>query len=163
MSILEFDQYLFDLTEFMKEDVDLVLKASDKFLHELFFVDRTNYFELKEADALLAEGHSRLTTPLLNLVMVMLAIFAVLGGDFSRKGYSKRIAWATGGAITVLIVQLVVQSAAADDPALNAAQWGFPISTIALLSYIYFARGRHLGGIERPQLDLLRKAGEAAS
>ncbi len=163
LSILEFDQYLFDLTEFMKEDVDLVLKASDKFLHELFFVDRTNYFELKEADALLAEGHSRLTTPLLNLVMVMLAIFAVLGGDFSRKGYSKRIAWATGGAITVLIVQLVVQSAAADDPALNAAQWGFPISTIALLSYIYFARGRHLGGIERPQLDLLRKAGEAAS
>jgi lipopolysaccharide export system permease protein len=47
LSILEFAQYPFDLSEYMKEDSDLALKASDKFLHELFFVDRTNYFELR--------------------------------------------------------------------------------------------------------------------
>ena len=163
LSILEFDQYLFDLTDFMKEDSDLVLKASDKYLHELFFVDRTNYFELKEADALLAEAHSRLTTPLLNIVMTLLAIVAVLGGDFSRKGYSKRIAWATGGAIGVLIVQLVLQSASANDPALNILQWLAPLSVAGTLSYIYFGRGRHLGKIERPQFDMFRPNGGAVS
>ena len=163
LSILEFDQYLFDLTDFMKEDSDLVLKASDKYLYELFFVDRTNYFELKDADSLLAEAHSRLTTPLLNIVMTLLAIFAVLGGDFSRKGYSKRIAWATGGAIGVLIVQLVLQSAAANDPALNLLQWLAPLSVIGAFSYIYFARGRHLGKIERPPLELFRNPTGAAS
>ena len=163
LSILEFEQYPFDLTEFMKEDSDLVLKASDKYLHELFFVDRTNYFELKEADALLAEAHSRLTTPLLNIVMSLLAIYAVLGGDFSRKGYSKRIGWATGGAIGVLIVQLVLQSAAANAPPLNALQWLAPLGVIGLLSYIYFARGRHLGKIERPPLELFRNPTGAAS
>jgi lipopolysaccharide export system permease protein len=163
LSILEFDQYLFDLTDFMKEDSDLVLKASDKYLHELFFVDRTNYFELKEADALLAEAHSRLTTPLLNIVMTLLAIVAVLGGDFSRKGYSKRIAWATGGAIGVLIVQLVLQSASANDPALNILQWLAPLSVAGTLSYIYFGRGRHLGKIERPQFDMFRPNGGTVS
>ena len=147
----------------MKEDSDLVLKASDKYLHELFFVDRTNYFELKEADALLAEAHSRLTTPLLNIVMTLLAIVAVLGGDFSRKGYSKRIAWATGGAIGVLIVQLVLQSASANDPALNILQWLAPLSVAGTLSYIYFGRGRHLGKIERPQFDMFRPNGGTVS
>ena len=163
LSILEFDQYLFDLTDFMKEDSDLVLKASDKYLYELFFVDRTNYFELKEIDSLLAEAHSRLTTPLLNIVMTLLAIFAVLGGDFSRKGYSKRIGWATGGAIGGLIVQLVLQSAAANDPALNVLQWLIPLGIIAILSYIYFARGRHLGKVDRPPLELFRNPTGATS
>lgn len=161
LSILEFDQYLFDLSEFMKEESDLVLKASDKYLHELFFVDRTNYFELKEADAFLAEAHSRLTSPLLNIVMALLAIFAVLGGDFSRKGYSKRIGLATAGAIGVLIVQLILQSAAAGNPALNALQWFAPISIIVLLSYIYFSRGRHLGRVERLSIERFRTSNGA--
>ncbi|MAB09618.1 LptF/LptG family permease [Hyphomonas sp.] len=161
LSILEFAQYPFDLSEYMKEDSDLALKASDKFLHELFFVDRTNYFELRDADALLAEANTRLTSPLLNIVMALIAIIAVLGGDFSRKGYGKRIAISSAAAITVLIVQLTAQSAAADDPAMNALQWILPISLIAGLSYAYFSRGRHLGRIDRPNIDLFRGAGGA--
>ena len=153
LSILEFEQYMFDLTDFMKEDSDLVLKASDKYLYELFFVDRSNYFEAKEADNLLAEANARLTTPLLNMVMAMIAVFAVLGGDFSRKGYGKRIALAGAGAIVVLIVQLALQSSAADDPALNILQWLLPIGVFGVLAYIYFHRGRKIGQVDRPDLD----------
>jgi len=153
LSILEFEQYMFDLTDFMKEDSDLVLKASDKYLYELFFIDRSNYFEAKEADSLLAEAHARLTTPLLNMVMAMIAVFAVLGGDFSRKGYGKRIALAGAGAIVVLIVQLALQSSAADDPSLNNLQWLLPIGVFAAVAYIYFHRGRKIGHVERPNLD----------
>ncbi len=149
LSILEFDQYPFDLTDFMKEDSDVMLKASDKFLDELFFVDRSNYFELKDADKLLAEGNARMTTPLLNIVMALIAVFAVLGGDFSRKGYSRRIAWGTAGAVGLLIVDLAAQSAAADDPAMNVLLWIVPTGAVAALSYIYFRRGRHIGRVER--------------
>ena len=161
LSILEFAQYPFDLSEYMKEDSELALKASDKFLHELFFVDRTNYFELKDADTLLAEANTRLTAPLLNIVMALIAVVAVLGGDFSRKGYAKRVTVAATAAISVLIVQLVVQSASADDPAMNVLQWLLPIGVTAALSYTYFARGRHLGKIERPRIDLFRGTGGA--
>ena len=145
LSILEFDQYMFDLSDFMKEDSDLRLKASDKYLYELFVVDRSNYFEAKEADALLAEGHARLTTPLLNIVMSLIAIFAVLGGDFSRKGYGKRIAIAATGATVVLIIQLALQSVAAGDPGLNMLQWLLPLSVVGALSYVYFHGGRRIG------------------
>lgn len=161
LSILEFAQYPFDLSDYMKEDSDLTLKASDKFLHELFFVDRTNYFELKDADTLLAEANTRLTSPLLNIVMALIAVIAVLGGDFSRKGYSKRIGVASAAAVTVLIVQLVAQSAAADDPVMNVLQWVLPISITAGLSYIYFSRGRRLGKSERPSIDRLHENGGA--
>lgn len=145
LSILEFDQYMFDLTDFMKEDSELILKASDKYLHELFFVDRKDYFQNKEADGFLAEAHARLTTPLLNIVMAMLAVVAVLGGDFNRQGYGRRIGLATGAAALVLVVQLALQSAAADDPALNVVQWIVPLSVIGILSWTYFRRGRHIG------------------
>ncbi|PKP82337.1 MAG: permease [Alphaproteobacteria bacterium HGW-Alphaproteobacteria-18] len=145
LSVLEFDQYMFDLTDFMKEDSELVLKASDKFLHELLFVDRKNYFENKEADGFLAEAVARLTSPLLNIVMALLAIFAVLGGDFSRQGYGKRIGLATGGAILVLVVHLALQSAAGADPELNVALWIVPLLVGGVLGWIYFGRGARIG------------------
>jgi lipopolysaccharide export system permease protein len=162
LSILEFDQYMFDLTDFMKEDSELILKASDKFLHELFFVDRKDYFQNKDADTFLAEAHSRLTTPLLNIVMALLAIVAVLGGDFSRQGYAKRIGLATGGATFMLVVQLGLQSAAADDPALNVAQWAVPLVVIGGLSWVYFGRGRHIGAKQRKIGQLMVRNGAAA-
>ncbi|OZB17610.1 MAG: permease [Hyphomonas sp. 34-62-18] len=145
LAVLEFDQYMFDLTDFMQEDSELVLKASDKFLYELLFVDRRNYFESKEADSFLAEANARLTSPMLNITMALMAIFAVLGGDFSRQGYSRRISIATGGAIMVLVVHLALQSAAADDPSLNIALWAVPVLTGLALAWIYFGRGARIG------------------
>lgn len=145
LSVLEFDQYMFDLTEFMKEDSELILKASDKYLHELVFVDRKNYFQNKEADDFLAEAHARLTTPLLNIVMAMLAVLAVLGGDFSRQGYGQRIAIASAAAAVILVVQLALQSAAGGDPGLNIVQWALPLGALGGLCWVYFGRGRQIG------------------
>ncbi|MFN3609599.1 MAG: LptF/LptG family permease [Hyphomonas sp.] len=158
LSVLEFDQYMFDLTDFMRPDSELVLKASDKFLHELIFLDRKNYFENKESDSFLAEANARLTSPMLNLVMAMLAIFAVLGGDFSRQGYGKRIGLATGGAIFILVVHLALQSAAADDPSLGIAMWVLPALAGGGLGWVYFGRGARIGRkawVARPPPDYI--------
>lgn len=164
LSVLEFDQYMFDLTDFMREDADLNLKASDKFLHELLFVDRKNYFEIKEADAFLAEANARLTTPMLNIVMALLAIFAVLGGDFSRQGYSRRIAVAAAAAILILVVNIALQSAATADPALNIALWILPTGIAAILGWIYFGRGARIGRKQyrTPPNDALLMTGNAS-
>lgn len=162
LSVLEFDQYMFDLTDFMKEDSELALKPSDRFLFELLFVDRKNYFEARDADSSLAEANARLSAPLLNIVMALLAIFAVLGGDFSRQGYSKRIAFAMAGALLILVVHIALQSGAASDPALNIALWLLPILTGITLGWIYFGRGARIGRatprIQRRPLLLRGKA-----
>ncbi|MEM8615924.1 MAG: LptF/LptG family permease [Pseudomonadota bacterium] len=146
LSILKFDQSTFDLTPFIREESRLILKASDRYLHELLTIDRSNYQELQDEEEFLAEAHTRLTTPLLSLAMALLAVLAVLGGNFNRRGYSRRIGFAAAGAIGLTIVQLAVQSASGGDKAMNAAQWAIPLATIVLLSFIMFRRGRRIKG-----------------
>lgn len=142
LSILDFEQYTFDLTPFLQEQGTVNLKSSDRYLHELFFIDRTSYLEMRNADAFFAEGHARLTTPLLNIAMALIAALAVVGGDFSRRGYARRITIATSGAILLVAVQLALQSASADDRALVAGLYLLPIGVIAVISWLSFARGR---------------------
>ncbi|WP_084418572.1 LptF/LptG family permease [Henriciella litoralis] len=138
LSILNFDQSTFDLTPFLTDAGAVVLKASDRYLHELVNIDRTNYQELQDEEKFIAEANSRLTTPLVSIAMALIAIMAVLGGDFNRRGYSRRITYATVGAMLLVIVQLAVQSASAGSVAVNVAQWIVPLGAILAISLIFF-------------------------
>ena len=160
LQVLDFEQYTFDLTPFMKEDYDIVLKASDRYLSELFNIDRTSYLEVQNAERYAAEGHARLTTPLLNIAMAMLAILAVVGGDFSRRGYGDRIAFASAAALGLVIIQLGTQAASTDDRALNPAQWAVPLLVIIGTLWIYLGSGRRLKPRQPPRFALgLRSSG----
>jgi lipopolysaccharide export system permease protein len=81
--------------------------------------------------------------------MAMLAILAVVGGNFSRRGYSRRIILGSTGALLLIVVQLSVQSGSGSDPAMNYAQWGVPIVAIAILSYVLFRSGQRIKGAPR--------------
>ena len=116
----------------------MILEESDRYLPELFYPDMTNHYDNRNADMLLAEGHARLSSPLLNLAMAMLAIYAVLGGDFSRRGYAKRIAVASSAALMLRLAAFAGTSAAGDDPELNIVQYAIPIFVILLVSAFYF-------------------------
>ena len=108
-------------------------------------IDRTNYNESKDEEKFLAEAHARLTTPLISLAMALLAILAVLGGNFNRRGYGRRIAITSSAALGLIIVQLAVQSASVSDRSLNVVQWLLPIFAIIILSFLIFWQGRNLG------------------
>lgn len=142
LTILDFDKYTFDLSPFLKEEADLNLKASDMYLFELFNIDETNYRQLQERERFLAEGFARLTTPLLNIAMALFAVIAVLGGDFSRRGYARRISIATGIALAVVILQLAVQSSSGSSPAVNVLQAVLPLLAISIAAFLFFAKGR---------------------
>jgi lipopolysaccharide export system permease protein len=71
--------------------------------------------------------------------MAMLALYAVLGGDFNRRGYARRIAVASGAAVMLRLAAFTATSAASDNPQLNIIQYGLPIFIIALISFFYFA------------------------
>ena len=146
LNILKFEQSTFDLSPFVKEEGNVVLKASDRYLHELFRIDRSNYQEIRDEEKFLSEGHARLTTPLLSIAMALLAILAVLGGNFNRRGYSRRIMFTSAAALGLVMVQLAVQSASVSDRNLNAVQWAVPITAILILSYVIFRRGRLIKG-----------------
>jgi lipopolysaccharide export system permease protein len=76
----------------------------------------TQEWEQKNRVELLAEGHSRLAGPLYNIALMAMALAAVIGGQFSRMGYGKRIATVGAAAAVVRIVGFGVQAACEDSP-----------------------------------------------
>ena len=72
--------------------------------------------------------------------MAMVAIFAVLGGDFSRRGYARRIAIASGAALVVRLIGFWATAAAGKDPSLNVVQYGLPIFVILLIGFMFFVQ-----------------------
>jgi lipopolysaccharide export system permease protein len=146
LEILKFDQSPFDLAPFANDQKAVILEESDRFLPELFFPDMNNYYDYANVDMLAAEGHARLSAPLLNFAMGMLGIYAVLAGDFSRRGYAKRIALASGAAVLLRLAAFGAVSAGRDDPSLNFLQYLLPIFVIAVISFFYFVNPRKRRG-----------------
>jgi lipopolysaccharide export system permease protein len=135
---LTFQQSPLELGGFINDQKAIILEESDRYLPELFYPDMTNYYDNANADSLLAEGHARIATPLLNIAMAMLAIYAVLGGDFSRRGYARRIAIASGVALIVRLAAFGATSEAGRDPDLNAVQYLLPIGVVLIISFMFF-------------------------
>jgi lipopolysaccharide export system permease protein len=137
---LTFQQSPLELGAFVNDQKAVILEETDRYLPELFYPDMTNHYDNRNVDALLAEGHARIATPLLNIAMAMVAIFAVLGGDFSRRGYARRIAIASGAALVVRLIGFWATAAAGTDPSLNVVQYGLPIFVILLIGFMFFVQ-----------------------
>lgn len=149
LNILYSEQSTFDLTPFVREDQKLIYKASDRYLDELFFIDRSSYNDRRAETEYLSEAHSRLSSPLISIAMVMIAILAVMGGNFSRRGYSTRIVIASVGALMLIIIQLSVQSSSTSNAMFNLFQWVVPVLAIASLSFVLFNQGERIKGAVR--------------
>lgn len=137
---LAFTSYDFDITLLLDRPPDLLLKASDRFLTELFQPDLTHPWDRANKDMLIAEGHARLASPLLNFAMVMIALAAVLGGSFSRQGYGRRIAIASAAAIILRLVSLALTGAAEAAPAVNILQYLLPLGAALVAWRLYAER-----------------------
>jgi lipopolysaccharide export system permease protein len=140
VDVLDFDRYVLQFEGVFDEPELFYLKASDRTLFQLFFPDRTAHFDQRNIEQFLAEGHSRLASPLLNIALAMIALVGVLVGEFSRRGYGRRIMWASIIALLVRLSALATQAAAADDPELNALQYAVPLVVIAVCAMMLTGR-----------------------
>jgi lipopolysaccharide export system permease protein len=131
LEVLTSDDYPFDLNSFINATDMVHYKPSDRYLHELLFPDLTQDWEQKNREKLLAEGHARLSTPLYNLTFICFALWAIIGGGFSRLGYGRRIAIIAGVAAVIRILGFVVEAAAESSAWLNILQYAVPIVSAA--------------------------------
>jgi lipopolysaccharide export system permease protein len=141
----KFSQATFDLAPFVSDQKSVILKESDRYLPELFYPDMTNFYDNANRKRLLAEGHARIAAPLLNIAMALIAIYAVLGGDFSRRGYTLRIGLATAAALSLRLAAFGAVAAGNDDPKLNVLQYALPVGATLVVGILHFmrpARGR---------------------
>ncbi|MEO8811643.1 MAG: LPS export ABC transporter permease LptF [Caulobacteraceae bacterium] len=140
LNFLSFDEYVFDLRPLMALDRPVRYKLSDRYLHELFFPDMRQQWDLTNARKMAAEGHSRLAGPLYIVAFTIMAMAAVIGGPFSRTGYAGRIAAVAAAAVVVRTLGFAVQAAAGATPALNAAQYLVPLVAGLAAAGLLFAR-----------------------
>ncbi|MGE3251555.1 MAG: LptF/LptG family permease [Hyphomonadaceae bacterium] len=153
VEVLDFDQYMLQLGDFLVASEDFFLKPSDRFLFELFRPDLTNFYDQRNVDRLLAEAHYRLASPLLDPALALIALAGLLGGDFSRRGYGRRLVIAGVLALVVRLTALAIQTAAADDPSLNPLQYAFPLLVCAAAGLVLLRAAPR-----RPPKRALRRA-----
>lgn len=126
LNYLSFDEHPFDLSPFMAAEQIVSYKPGDRYLHELLFPDLQQDWERRNRLKLLAEGHSRLSSPLYNIAFMALALSAIIGGGFSRLGYGRRIAVFGALAVFIRMLGFGVQAACESEAWLNVLQYLIP-------------------------------------
>ena len=142
LDIIQFETHIIDLTDIVAMDPVLRLKTSDKYLHELFSPTDRERSNKKGFRKLIAEGHARLSAPIYNITLTLLALAFLVRGEYQRLGYGKKIALC---AITGFIIRLsgfALTAAAEGNAALNPLQYALPIGVSLICAAYLLSRRR---------------------
>lgn len=135
---LSFDQQVFDLTPFAGTTERIRFKPSDLWLTELLAPTPALIESAGSRGEMAAEAHSRLASPLYALTAMAFALTAILGGAFSRTGYSARIAKAAGLFLVVRVIGYGLVAASAWNGAMNVFQYVLPLAGAAVALRLLF-------------------------
>ena len=127
-----FARYPFPLTAFTNSHETIRYKPADLWMNELFAPSPALIASSGSRGELLAEAHARLSSPLYALTAMALALSAIMGGAFSRTGYSLRIARMAAVFLLVRIFGYGIVAASAWNGWLNLFQYVLPLAAAAV-------------------------------
>ncbi len=133
-----FARNVFDLSPYSAQSETIRYKPSDLYLTQLLNPSPQELKDVGSAGELAAEAHSRLSAPLYALVAMAMALTAILGGAYSRTGYSLRIAKAAGAFLVVRVVGYGIVAASAWNGWLNIFQYALPLAAAAISLRLLF-------------------------
>ncbi len=173
LDLIEFETHIIDLTDIMAMDPVLRLKTSDKYLHELLNPTDRERANPKGIRKSIAEGHARLSAPIYNIALTLLALAFLVRGEYQRTGYGRKIAACAVTGFIIRLIGFALTSAAEGERALNALQYGLPIG-LSLFCGAYllsrrrwtrkpFARRRKVAAREILAQKLLSQSGAAST
>jgi lipopolysaccharide export system permease protein len=93
LSLLDFEENVFDLQQFSAGPANRWHKPDERMLDELLHPD-WGVDEIRNFDLLVAEGHKRLSDPLYAYALPLIALSVLMFGEFSRRGIWFRVALA---------------------------------------------------------------------
>ena len=147
-----FARFPFDLTSFTESRETIRYKPSDLWMGQLFNPTPEIVAMSGSRGELLAEAHSRLSSPLYALTAMALALSAIMGGAFSRTGYGWRMARSAGIFLLVRVFGYGIVAASAWNSWLNLFQYLLPLIAAALALRMLFRAlkpGRRSPALER--------------
>jgi lipopolysaccharide export system permease protein len=138
-SLLYFDRYTVDIGGSKS-----VTQRAWRDQNELFLPELLNPTEQETSprnfDEYIAEGHSRLSAPLLGLALPLLGLAVLLRAEFSRRGQTWRILIAVSLAIILEGLGLGAKFLAAKQPFMIPAMYGFIIVPAAISAFLLSRR-----------------------
>lgn len=138
LNYFSFDRNVFDLSPFTATTERVRYKPSDLYLTQLLQPTPALLETAGSRGELLAEAHSRIASPLYVLVAMAMAMAAIMGGSFSRTGYSARIARASAAFLVVRIIGFALVAASAWNGWLNVLQYVVPVAATAVALRLLF-------------------------
>ncbi|WP_114391882.1 LPS export ABC transporter permease LptF [Oleisolibacter albus] len=127
---LEFDRYAVDLQSLRKELGQRWPDPRERPLGQLLHIS-ADPLDQQFASRLRAELHSRLSMPLLAPAFTVLALCALLPGEFSRRGRTRRIAAAAVAALVLESAVLGVANLAGKTPPLTPLLYLLVLAPVA--------------------------------
>ena len=148
-STVTFERLAFDLSEFAKTSGPRKRRPS-----EYFFLEAANPSEealsgrWSKGD-FLAVAHEKLATPLLTLVLPLVALGSILAGSFKRSGFSLRMTIGVGLLVALQLLMVVSRSAVTDNWQIWPVSY-LPVLIAVLVSFLLIylaarAKGRPSG------------------
>jgi lipopolysaccharide export system permease protein len=140
LTLLQFDELVFDLSQFMTQDAERGLKTSERPTMELIAPTAEVLAEAAEG-RLLAEGHDRISMPLYALALPLVGLAAVLSRGFTRRGYGQRIGAAIVAGVGLRLLGFAAKSAVTAAPALWPTLYAPPILGVAAAMLALYGAG----------------------
>lgn len=146
VSLLNFQRYELDLRAFMKNPESRWLEPRERYLHELLVLT-DNLDDVKNAGRLRAEAHDRLVGPLYALSFTLIALAAVLGGEFNRKGKTLRLAAAVLVALVTRLAGVGLVTLSARTPLLLPLLYATALLPAIVAAHLLSDRARNSSGL----------------
>jgi lipopolysaccharide export system permease protein len=139
LSILYFDRYIVDFNTDNETAEERWREPRERFIDELFNPG-TTADDQRNAMSMRAEGHQRLSSPLLVVAFGLIALGALLAGEFNRRGQLQRILWATSAIILLQLIYLGAANLTATLPAVASLLYIIPLAAAAVAVYVLLNR-----------------------
>jgi len=114
VDIAFFERTAVNLGQFQATPDDLQLEMTERYVGELFNPDLTKSYDRQNASRLIGEGHGRLAGPLYAFAYVLIAVLALIGGSYNRRGYALRIAIACAAVGALRVIGYLIQNEASE-------------------------------------------------
>ncbi len=151
LSILYFDQYTLDLGTTSFRSRSRWREPEERYILDLLGYGqdtRQDRRDRSQHKKLVSAGHQRLASPLLAIAFVLLALAALLTGDFNRRGQGWRITVVTGAMVIIQSASLGLHHMAGRSLTLIPALYALPLVVIAasLWLLLWGSTRRRVGG-----------------
>ena len=142
ISILYFNEYTLNITNYNKETSPRFKAASERSFYELFNSEK-NISALYKKE-FVAEGHKRIMKPIIVLIMVLIGAITSIIGRFNRKTSMKKIFYSISSALFMQIYIIASPQVMIQSPKLIPFLYIFIFIILLLIFFLISDKAQHI-------------------